>query len=102
MIRSSDGDCAPSPSHTTGRAVFRGAVPPEPETFPDVPPNPSLQPEDRIARFGQLEIIPPAPHIPAPGVAQLVTGSTLVAAPHLPPLGFESLDTLRRYSDRPG
>jgi len=22
-IRSSDGDCAPSPSHTTGRAVFR-------------------------------------------------------------------------------
>jgi hypothetical protein len=23
MIGSSDGDCAPSPSHTTGHAVFR-------------------------------------------------------------------------------
>jgi len=34
-------------------------------------------------------------------VAQLVTGLTLVAAPHLPHSRFESLDTLRRYSDPP-
>src|SRR5882724_7774022 len=78
-----------------------GAVPPQPETFSDMPSNPALQPEDRLPYFGQPEIIPPAAYVAAPGVSQLVTGSTLVPPPHLPHLCFESRDTLRRYSDPP-
>src|ERR1019366_3226164 len=76
-----------------------GTVPPQPEAFPDVPAHPSLQPEDRLPHFGQLEVSPPAPHVLLPGVPQLIAGSALAAAPQLPYLRFESLDTLRRYSD---
>src|ERR1017187_10164009 len=66
-----------------------------------MPSNPLLQPEDRLTHFGQLEILPPAAHVPAPVVSQLVAGPTLVAAPHLPYLRFESFQTLRRYSNPP-
>ena len=52
-----------------------------------------------VSRASASWKIPSAPHIPDPSVAQLVTGSTLVAGPHLPHLYFESPDTLRRYSD---
>ena len=76
-------------------------MPSNPEAFSNMPSNPSLQPEDRSAHFGQPEVSPPASHIGRPRVAQLLAGSTLVASPHLPHLCFESLDTLRRYSDPP-
>ena len=36
---------------------------------------------------------------PLPCIPQLVTGSALVHPPHFPHLRFESLNTLRRYSD---
>ena len=74
-------------------------VPPQPEALPDVPFDPALQPEDGFPHCGQLEVLPPAPHVAAPGVPQLVAGSTLAAIPQLPHLRFEALDTLRRYSD---
>ena len=56
-------------------------VPPQPKAFPDMPANPSLQPEDRTAVFGQLVVPPPAAHILPPAVPQLVTGSALAASP---------------------
>src|SRR5687768_4888392 len=76
-------------------------MPPRPEAFSDVPSNPSLQSEDRLAHFGQPEVSPPASHVSAPDISQLVAGSALVASPHLPHLRFESFDTFRRYSDPP-
>jgi hypothetical protein len=39
-----------------------------------------------------LEVFPPAPHVPAPGIPQLVAGSALAAAPHLPHLRFDALN----------
>src|SRR5512140_2008715 len=76
-----------------------GLMPPQPEAFPDVPPDPLLQPEDRLTILGQLVVPPPASDVPLPGVPQLVAGSVLAASPHLPHLRFESFDTLRRCSD---
>ena len=79
-----------------------GIVPPQPEALPDVSSRPalqSLQPEDRLAYFGQSEVLPPAPHVLLPGIPQFFAGFALTAAPHLPHLRFEALDTLRRYSD---
>ena len=52
-----------------------------------------------LARFGQSEVRPPAPHISTPAVPQLVTAATLLASPQLPYFRFEFLQTLRRYSD---
>ncbi len=71
------------------------AVPPQPKAFPDMPSDPSLQPEDGVAMFGQPVVSPPAPHILLPGVPQLVTGSALTAPPLLPYFRFESLQTFR-------
>jgi hypothetical protein len=89
----------PQPSQ---RALPSGSrVPPNPEALPNVPSNPRLQPEDRPAHFSQSEIAPPAAYVSRPGISQLIAGSTLVAAPHLPHLPLESFDTLRRYSDPP-
>src|SRR3984885_888959 len=62
-------------------------------------PYPSLQPVNGLECFGQPEIAPPAPHILAPGVAQLLAAPALIGPPHLPHFRFESLYTLRRYSD---
>src|SRR5512134_2302452 len=76
-----------------------GLMPPQPEAFPDVSPDPLLQPEDRLTILGQLVVRPPALDIPLPGVPQLVAGSALAASPHLPHFCFESLDTLQRCSD---
>src|SRR5471030_393544 len=76
-------------------------MPPQPETLPDVPSNPSLQIEDRLSHFGQLEIVPPASHVANPAVPQFITGPALVAPLNLPYFCFESFNTLRRYSDPP-
>src|ERR1700731_1883963 len=76
-------------------------MPPYPEALPNVPSNPTLQPEDRLPHFGQSEVSPPASCIRSPAVAQFFTGATLVAPPHLPYSRFESLHALRRYSDPP-
>src|ERR1035441_8111471 len=74
-------------------------VPSQPEAFPDMPADPSLKAEKRLRRLGQSEVPPPAAYISPPAVSQLFTATTLVAAPHLPHLRFESLQALRRYSD---
>src|ERR1035437_2891555 len=76
-------------------------MPSQPETLPDMPPDPSLQLEDRATHFGKLEVPPPALYIAFPVVSQLVAGSTLIRPPHLSHLRFESFDTLRCYSDPP-
>src|ERR1017187_6147854 len=74
-------------------------VPSQPEAFPDMPADPSLNVAQRMPRLGQSEVPPPAAYVSPPVVSQLFTATTLVAAPHLPHLRFESLQALRRYSD---
>src|SRR2546425_400923 len=64
-----------------------------------MPANPSLQFVKGPTRFRQLEVPPPTSHVPAPVVAQLVTGATPATVPHLPNLRFESLQAFRRYPD---
>src|SRR5919108_1668893 len=70
-------------------------MPPQPEAFPDMSANPSLQPEDWLAIFGEAVVPPPATHVAQPVVSQLVTGSTLTTSPFLPHLRFELLQALR-------
>src|SRR5665811_104526 len=74
-------------------------MPSKPEAFPNMPSNPSLQPEDRAAVLSQPVVTPPAADILLPGVPQLIAGSALATAPQLPHLRFESFGALRRYSD---
>ena len=74
-------------------------VPSQPEAFPDMPADPSLNVAERLPCLGQSEVPPPAAYISPPAVSQLFTATTLVAAPHLPHLRFECLQALRRYSD---
>src|SRR5208283_789030 len=165
MIGSGAGDCAPAPSHTTGRAVFRirrlnsaahrrkigwhnetevskdrvgqgslhtarcrdaprtpgagshlqqpashpqaaqlslaslAAMPPQPETLPDVPPYPTFQPVNRRSVLSQLEVSPPALNEASPAISQLVAGHALTASPEFPHPRFESLDAFRCDSD---
>src|SRR5213080_3099289 len=54
-----------------------------------MPADPSLQSVDRDSRFRQLEVFPPASHVPSPFVAQLVTAAAPPTVPHLPYLRFE-------------
>lgn len=66
-------------------------VPPQPEAFPDVPSNPSLQPEDRLTVLGQLVVALPAAHKLPPAVPQLVTAQTLATPPFLPHFRFDTI-----------
>src|SRR5271157_1189569 len=75
------------------------AMPSQPEAFPDMPADPTLQVAESAPRFGQSVVPPPAPHVSAPLVAQLITGATSSSVPHLSHLGLESLQTLRCYPD---
>ena len=90
-----------SPSRRSCAFASVAIVPSQPEAFPDVPANPSLQPEDGLPVLGQAEVSPPASDVSAPGVPQLVAGSALAAPPHLPHLRFESLHALRGRFDLP-
>src|SRR5438093_93747 len=74
-------------------------MPPQPEAGPDMPADPSLQPENRSAVLGQSVVSPPAAHVLPPGIPQLVTGFALATPPQFPYLRFESLQALRRYFD---
>ena len=74
-------------------------MPSQPEAFPDMSADPTLQVAESAPRFGQLVVPPPAPHVSAPLVAQLVTGATSSSVPHLSHLGLESRQTLRCYPD---
>jgi hypothetical protein len=70
----------------TPQSVFppRCVVPAQPEAFPDVPSNPSHQPENRVAILGQAVVTPPAANVLLPDVAQCGTGShTTFPAPSL-------------------
>src|SRR6185295_9295997 len=61
--------------------------------------SPRLQVADGSPCFDQSVVPPPAPHVPAPLIAQLIARATSSAVPHLPYLLLESLHTLRCYSD---
>jgi hypothetical protein len=74
-------------------------MPSQPEAFPDMSADPTLQVAESASGFGQSVVPPPAAHVSAPLIAQLVTGATSSSVPHLSHLGLESLQTLRRYSD---
>ena len=122
LIGSSDGDCAPSPSHTTGDAVFRirrlnpgtllphpqppqvplpslSFVPSQPEALSNVPSDPTLQFQEWPPHLSQLEVRPPASDVPVPVVPQLRTRAAASTVPLLAYLRFESLQTLRCYSN---
>ena len=89
-----------NPSRRSAAPVPR-PMPPQPEAFPNMPCE-SIPPAGRSAcDLRPVGSSPTSPAHNAPVVAQLVAGSALAASPHLPHLRFESLDTLRRYSDPP-
>src|SRR5580700_7610699 len=72
-------------------------VPPQPEAGTDMPADPSLQAEDRVAILGQLVVSPPASDKLPPRVPQLLAALTLTASPLLPHFRLESFQALRRH-----
>src|SRR5258708_18228926 len=70
-------------------------VPAKPEERTNVSAETALQLEDRLTILGGLIVCPPAPQELLPLLSQLFTGQALTAAPFLPNLCFESLQTLR-------
>src|ERR1700751_4728901 len=72
-------------------------MPPEPEQFPHVTPQPTFKAKNRPDIIGKTVILPPAAKEHLPLLAQLRTGAALSVSPQLAHFGFKTLNRRIRY-----